>query len=48
MAAGLVPRLNPLRMFQLEVGQEGRWPPWCCQHWDVGRTPIVTQSELLH
>ena len=25
MAAGLVPRLNPLKMFPLEVGQERTW-----------------------
>ena len=28
MVVGLVPRLNPLRKFPLEVGQEGRRPPW--------------------
>ena len=36
-----------LRMFPLEVGQEGRRPPWCCQHRDVGRTSIATRSQPL-
>ena len=48
VAVGLVPRLNPLRKFLMEVGQEGRRPPWCCQHRDVGRTSIATRSQLLH